>query len=137
MRDHDVNTLSGTNAINVTEEEIPPTVSLVQRVNPDTDQTETGPHTDTNITEGAIPPTVSLSQQVDPDTDQSETGPHDEVNSTELMTQGDYSTKGYYAYRDLSSNRPNTPMSQNRNWAIEPGSTQRFHVYRGATLQQT
>ena len=86
--DCNVHTPSGATAINVTEEEIPPTASLVQRVDPDTVRTETGPPTDTNITEGEIPPTASLSQRVDPDTDQTETGPHDKVNSMELMTQG-------------------------------------------------
>jgi hypothetical protein len=36
MRDRDINTPPCTNAINIAEKEIPPTASLVQRVNPDT-----------------------------------------------------------------------------------------------------
>jgi hypothetical protein len=66
-RDGVANTLSGTNAINITEEGISPTASLVKGVNPDTDQSETGPPTNTSVTERANSPTASLSQGVDPD----------------------------------------------------------------------
>jgi hypothetical protein len=78
-----VNTPPGTNAINITEEGISPTVSLARGVDPDTDQSETGPPTDTNVTERATSPTVSLSQKVDPDTVQTETGPPADTNITE------------------------------------------------------
>jgi hypothetical protein len=82
-RDGVVNTLSGTNAINIAEEGISPSVSLAKGVDPDTDQSETGPPTDTNVTERATSPTVSLSQGVDPDTVRTETGPPTDTNVTE------------------------------------------------------
>jgi hypothetical protein len=50
-RDGVINTLPGTDGTNVAEEGISPTSSLAKGVDPDTDQSETGPPTDTGIAE--------------------------------------------------------------------------------------
>jgi hypothetical protein len=83
MRDSVLNTLPGTNAINVTEEGISPTASLVRGVNPDTDLSETDPPTNTSVTERASSPTASLSKGVESDTVLAETVSPADTNVTE------------------------------------------------------